>query len=123
MAGVLIALFVGAVIGWIWQRLVSRPLVQDVAASVIGWLAGAFTGVFSAFDSVATAGSGGLGAISFGVPDTILPGVPAVLVLLAVGHFLRRRTSGGGGILGRYSPVLVGALASAASAFWILRRS
>jgi hypothetical protein len=123
MVGVLIALVVGAMIGWIWQRLVARPLLQDVAAGVIGWLAGAFTGVLSVFDSVAIAGSGGLGAVSFGISDTVLPGVPVVLVLLAAGHLVRRHTGGGGGILGRYSPALVGALASAAAALWILHRT
>jgi hypothetical protein len=121
MAGVLTALVIGAVIGWMWQRLTAKPLFRDVAASVTGWFAGSFTAVIFTFDGIAQSGSGGLGAVSFGLSDTLITGVPVVLVLVIAGHLVRRRRPAGDGVLGRYSAVLLGTLASGAAAFWILR--
>jgi hypothetical protein len=97
------------------------PVARLVAASVMGALVGAVGVVLVAFLTLSRSGSGGLGAVSFGVSEAVLLGVPAVILLAVVGYLSLRWLGWSPPGLAPYGPVICGGGAALLVALWVAR--
>ena len=85
--GVILAIGFGLGSGWVVRHLPVRSIAQDLGATRIGWLLGCLI-----VAAVALAGlvflpkGGGLGAVSFGLSETVILGLPMAGLLAVVGR-------------------------------------
>ena len=118
IVSVLAATGAGAAVGWVCSVIPMWPVARLVAAAVSGWFVGCVgVVVFALFPSR----SGGLGAVSFGLSEAVLLGVPAVFLLAVVSHLILRRLEWSPTIFTTYGPVVVGGGAALIAALWLAR--
>jgi hypothetical protein len=97
------------------------PVARLVAASVMGALVGAVGVVLVAFLTLSRSGSRGLGAVSFGLSEAVLLGVPTIILLTVVGYFGLRWPGWSPANLAPYGPVIFGGGAALLVALWVAR--
>ena len=118
---VLAATGAGAAVGWVCGLVPVWPVVRLAAAAVIGSFVGSLgVFVFMLF-TLNRSGSGGLGAVSFGVSEAILLGVPALVLVALVSYFALRRLGWNPARLATYGPIVVGGGAALIAALWMAR--
>jgi hypothetical protein len=121
MVSVLAATVAGAAAGWACGLVPIWPVARLIAASVFGALVGAVGVVLVAFISLSRSTGGGSGAVSFGLSEAVLVGVPAVILLLAVGYLSIRWWGWSPARLAPYGPVICGGGVALLVALWALR--
>ena len=121
IVSVLAATGAGAAVGWVCGLVPVWPVARLVAASVMGALVGAVSVVLVAFLTVSRSGSGGLGAVSFGLSEAVLLGGPAVILLAVVGNFALQRLGWSPASVAAYGPVIFGGGAALLVALWVAR--
>jgi len=121
VAGVILAIGLGLASGWLVHRIPIRPIAQDIGATLIGWVVGCFTVGAVAFVWLIffhlEAERGGLGAVSLGLSETIVIGLPIAVLLAIVARTALART--GPARLASQSPILLGGLGALLGALWV----
>jgi hypothetical protein len=118
---VLAATTIGAAAGWICGLVPVWPGARLAAAAGIGSLVG-FVGVFVfVLLTMARSGSGGLGAVSLGVSEAVVLGVPVVVLIAVGGYFALRWMGWSPADVARYGPVILGGGAALVTALWLTR--
>ena len=118
---VLAATGAGAAVGWVCGLVPVWPVVRLAAAAVIGSFVGSVgVFVFMLF-TLNRSGSGGLGAVSFGVSEAVVLGVPAVVLVALVSYFALRRLGWSPVSRARYGPIIFGGGAALIGALWVAR--
>lgn len=72
-----------AVVGWVCGLVPVWPVARLAVASVMGSFVGAVGVLVFVFFTLSRSGSGGLGAVSFGLSEVILLGVPTIALMLS----------------------------------------
>jgi hypothetical protein len=104
------AIALGAGAGWICTQVRVPSMVQDLTAALIGWMCGVIASLVSMLLSAAlSSGSGGIGAVSVGVAELILIGVPVVLILALVLRQILMRLARARPALAARTPIVLGA--------------
>lgn len=107
--GVVVGCGLGAAVGWVVGRLPTRAALQDLSAIVIGWVVGSVAAIGAAVGQLMSraTGSGGLGAVSAGLSDALLVGLPIAMLVLGFigGRWLRRQL-----VSSHSVPVILGAI-------------
>ncbi len=98
------------------SRVAGRPVRR-------GGAIGAFVGVVSVVVFVllglSRSGSGGPGAVSFGLSEAVILGIPAVVVVAVVSYFLLRRLGWSPASLATYGPTILGGGIALITALWV----
>jgi hypothetical protein len=118
---VLAATGAGAAVGWVCGLVPVWPVARLAAAAVIGSFVGSVGAFVFMLFSLNRSGSGGLGAVSFGVSEAVLLGVPAVVMVALVSYFALRRLGWSPVSLARYGPIIFGGGAALIAALWVAR--
>jgi len=118
---VLVATGAGAAVGWVCGLVPVWPVARLAAAAVIGSFVGSVGVVVFMLFAPNRSGSGGLGAVSFGVSEAVLLGVPAVLLVAVVSYFALRRLGWSPASLATYGPIIFGGSAALIAALWVAR--
>lgn len=116
---VLAATGAGAAIGWLCGVVPIWPVARIAAASVIGFFVGAVGALAFVFLSLSRSGSGGMGAVSFGLTEVMLLGVPTIALMAVVGVFALRWMGWSAATVAKYGPVFCGGGAALVAALWI----
>ena len=111
----------GAAVGWVCGLLPVWPVARLVAASLMGSFVGAAVVVVSIFLALSRSGSGGLGAVSFGLSEAVLLGLPTVGVVAVVGYFALRWLGWSAAGLATYGPIICGGGTALLTALWVAR--
>jgi hypothetical protein len=119
IVSVLAATGVGAVVGWICGLVPMWPIARLATAAVMGAVVGAAGVVLLVFFTLSRSGSGGLGAVSFGVSEAALLGVPAVILLVMAGYFALRWMGLMSTSVVTYAPIPLGGGAALLAALWV----
>ena len=123
MLGVLAAALVGSGAGWLCRYAPVPPIVQDLVATVVGCILGAVSmvaAVFVVWEQRSEAG--GLGALSFGLSETVLLGVPLAIAGALLGRLaLQKLADVGPVVLASHTSIFLGAAAALTSALWVSR--
>ena len=120
IVSVLAATGAGAAVGWVCGLVPMWPVARLIAASVFGALVGAVGVVLTAFLTLSRSTGGGSGAVSFGLSEAVLLGVPAVILLPVVGYVLLRWWGWSAASLSPYGPTMCGGGAALLVALWAL---
>jgi hypothetical protein len=114
MGGVILGCGVGAGLGWAASRIFTRSIVQDISASLAGWLLGSVIVVAAELAGVMVQAPGGLGAVSAGTSEVVLFGLPIAVLLAVTAQWARRR-------VGHVTvvPVVLGGLGALLGALWV----
>jgi hypothetical protein len=120
MMPVLAATGAGAAVGWLCGLVPVWPVVRLTAAAVMGYLVGAI-GVAVLVLVTFRSGSGGLAAVSFGVSEVVILGVPALVLVPGVCYVVLRRLGWSSEGLATYGPIICGAGAALTAALWVTR--
>ena len=121
-ASVLAATGAGAAIGWVCGLVQVLPVVRIAVASVMGAFVGAaVSSVVVVLSTEHRSANGGLGAVSFGVSDAVLLGVPAAVLVVVVGYVALRWLGWSQAGLATYGPTIVGGVAALVAALWVAR--
>ena len=118
---VLAATGIGAVVGWVCGLVPVWPGARLAAASVIGSFVGSAGVVVFMLLTMNRSGSGGLGAVSFGLSEVVLLGVPAVALVAGVGYVALRWMGWSPAGVARYGPIILGGGAALIAALWVAR--
>ena len=118
---VLAATGAGAAVGWVCSLVPVWPVARLAAAAVIGAFVGSVGVVVVVLFTLNRSGSGGLGAVSFGLSEAVLLGVPAVVLVAVVSYFALRRLGWSPASLARYGPIIFGGGAALIAALWLAR--
>ncbi len=111
----------GAAVGWVCGLLPLWPVARLAAASLMGSVAGAVVVVVSIFLTLSRSGSGGLGAVSFGLSEAVLLGVPTLGVITIVAYFTFRWLGWSEAGLATYGPIICGGGTALLTALWVAR--
>ena len=111
----------GAALGWVCAVLPMWPVARLAAASLMGSFVGAVVVVVSMFLILSRSGSGGLGAVSFGLSEAVLLGVPTVGLIAVVGYFALRWLGWSAASLATYGPIICGGGTALLTALWVAR--
>jgi len=114
LGGVILGCGVGAGLGWAAGRVFSRSIVQDISATMVGWVLGSVVAVAAELAFLMVQSSSGLGAMSAGLSDVVLFALPIALLLAVAAHWVRRRV----GSVTAVPPVL-GGLGALLGALWV----
>jgi hypothetical protein len=118
---VLAATGAGAAVGWVCGLVPVWPGARLAAAAVIGSFVGSVGVVVFMLLTLNRSGSGGLAAMSLGLSETVLFGVPAVVLVAVAGYFALRRLGWSPVGLAPYGPILLGGGAALITALWVAR--
>lgn len=118
---VLAATGAGAAVGWVCGLVPVWPVARLATAVVIGSFVGSVGVVVLMLLTVNRSGSGGLGAVSFGLSEAVIFGVPAVVLVVAVGYFGLRRLGWSPASLATYGPIILGGGAALIAALSVAR--
>ena len=118
---VLAATGAGAVVGWVCGLVPVWPVVRLAVASVMGSFVGAVGVLVFVFFTLSRSGSGGLGAVSFGLSEVILLGVPTIALIAVVGYFALRWLGWSAASVAMYGPIIFGGGAALVAALWMAR--
>ncbi len=111
----------GAAVGWVCGLVPVWPVARLTAASLMGSFVGALGVAVSVFLTLSGSGSGGLGAVSFGLPEAVVLGVPAVAPIPVAGYFALRWLGWSPASLATYGPSICGGGAALLTALWVAR--
>ena len=111
----------GAAVGWVCGLVPVWPIARIAAAAVIGSLVGSVGVVVFLFFTLNRSGSGGLGAVSFGLSEAALLGGLAVALFVVVSYFALRRPGWSSASLATYGPIIFGGGAALIAASWVAR--
>jgi hypothetical protein len=95
------------------------PIVRLATAAVMGAVVGAVGVVVLVFLTLSRSGSGGLGAVSFGVSEAVFIGVPVVVLLVLVGYSVLRWLGWIPPSVVAYGPVILGGGTALLAALWV----
>jgi hypothetical protein len=95
------------------------PVARLAAAAVLGSFAGSVAVIAVVLLTLNRSGSGGIGAVSFGLSEAVVLGVPTVALVAVVGYFALRRLGWIPASLATYGPVIVGGAAALIAALWV----
>ena len=112
----------GMAAGWLWGQVPVRPFVQNIGAAACGWVAGTIGTIFVTLFTAAvwSPGAGGLGAVSAGFSETLLLGLPAVVVFVSVARFaLRPLLAAAPAVLATYAAIMIGGACALCAALWV----
>lgn len=121
---VLVATGAGAGVGWLCGLVPVWPIVRLTTAAVMGLVIGAIAVVVLVLVSMQISmqtGAGGLGAVSFGLPEAIILGTPALVVVALASYFALRRLGWNPERVATRGPIIVGAGAALIVAIWLTR--
>ena len=118
---VLAATGAGAVVGWVCGLVPVWPVARLAVASVMGSFVGAVGVLVFVFFTLSRSGSGGLGAVSFGLSEVILLGVPTIALIAVVGYFALRWLGWSAASVATYGPIIFGGGAALVAALWMTR--
>lgn len=118
---VLAATAAGAAVGWVCGLVPVWPVARLTAAAVIGSFVGSVGVLVVVFFTLNRSGSGGLGAVSFGLSEAVLLGLPAVVLVAVVSYFALRRLGWSPASLATYGPIVFGGGAALIAALWMAR--
>ena len=118
---VLVATGIGAAVGWVCGLVPVWPGARLAAAAVIGSFVGSVGVVVFVLLTMNRSGSGVLGAVSFGLSEAVLLGVPAVVLVAVVGYFALRWMGLSPAGVARYGPIILGGGAALITALWVAR--
>ena len=119
---VLAATGAGAAVGWVCGLVPVWPVARLAAAAVIGSVVGSVSVVVVfVLLTLSRSGSGGLGAVSFGLSEAVLLGVPALVLVAVVSYFALRRLGWSPASLATYGPIIFGGGAALIAALWVVR--
>jgi len=121
IVSVLVATAAGAAVGWVCGLVPVWPVVRLVAAAVLGLVAGAIASVAFALFLVSRSGSGGLGAVSFGLSEAAIVGVPALVLVAVASHFVLRAMGWAPAHVATYGSIVFGGGAALVAALWLTR--
>jgi len=107
---VVVALALGVAQGWLCQQLPLRPVVKDLAAAIVGWMAGGISALLMSILLTVRTDTAGLGSVSFGLTEAFIFGVPAMILLALLGRVGLRHV--GSSSLATQPPILLGAVAA-----------
>jgi hypothetical protein len=116
IGGVGLGLGAGLAWGWISGRVFSRSLVQDLSAVLIGTMLGSLIVVGAEIGSLAfSSPGGGLGAVSGGVSELVLIGLPVATAFAVIAsHLVRQRLESVAAV-----PIVLGGLGAILGALWV----
>ena len=114
ISGVGLGLGAGLVCGWASGRMFSRPIVQDAAAVLIATLLGGVAVVGLQIARLMISPNGGLGAVSAGVSEFALVGLPATVLLAIAAQAVRPRLGNAAAV-----PIVLGGLGALIGAMWV----
>lgn len=117
---VLAATGAGAAVGWVCGLVPVWPVARFAAAAVMGSIVGAI-GVVLVLVTLNRSGSGGLGAVSFGLSEAVVFGVPALALAAVVGYFTLRQLGWSPAGLATFGPIIFGGGAALIAALWVAR--
>jgi hypothetical protein len=114
IGGVILGCGVGAGLGWAASRIFTRSIVQDISASLAGWLLGSVIVAAAELAALMVQLPSGLGAVSAGLSEVVVFGLPIAVLLAVAAHWVRRR-------VGHVTvvPVVLGGLGALLGALWI----
>jgi hypothetical protein len=118
---VLAATGAGAAVGWVCGLVPVWPVARLAAAAVIGSVVGSVSVVVFVLLTLNRSGSGGLGAVSFGLSEAVLLGVPALVLVAVVSYFALRRLGWSPASLATYGPIIFRGAAALIAALWVAR--
>ena len=118
---VLAATGAGAVVGWVCGLVPVWPVARLAVASVMGSFVGAVGVLVFVFFTLSRSGSGGLGAVSFGLSEVILLGVPTIALIAVVGYFALRWLGWSAASVATYGPIIFGGGTALVAALWMAR--
>ena len=118
---VLAATGAGVAVGWVCGRVPVWPGARLAAAAVLGSVIGAAGVVVFALFALNRSEQGGLGAVSFGFSEAVLPGVFAGVLVAVVSYFALRRLGWSPASLAMYGPIIVGGGAALIAAILVAR--
>ncbi len=116
---VLVATGLGAAVGWVCGLVPVWPGARLAAAAVTGSFVGALGVVVFVLVSLNRSGSGGLGAVSFGLSEAVVLGIPAVALTALGCYFALRRLGWSPASLATYGPMIFGGGAALIAALWV----
>jgi pimeloyl-ACP methyl ester carboxylesterase len=114
---ILIGLILGALIGYTAKYVPIAPVLQSVGAAMVGMPLGALSMAILWFARLIETGSGGLGAVSAGIAETILLVVVVIPGLVAAAlHWILGRFAPG---LKNHRPVILGCIGASCGALLV----
>lgn len=111
----------GAAMGWVCGLVPVWPGARLAAAAVIGSFVGSAGIVVVVFLTLNRSGSGGLGAVSFGLSEAALLGVPVVVLVAVAGYLALRWLGWNPAGVAKYGPIIFGGGAALITASWVAR--
>jgi hypothetical protein len=96
-------------------RVFSRSIVQDISATVVGWVLGSVVAVAAQLASLMAQSPNGLGAVSAGLSSAVLYALPVAVLLAVAGQWARPRVR-----RATLVPIVLGGLAAVLGALWIM---
>jgi hypothetical protein len=121
IVSVLAATGAGAVAGWVCGLIPIWLGARLTAATLIGSFVGSVGVVVFMLAGLTRTGRGGLGAVSLGVSEALLLGIPAVGLAVVVGYLTLRWLGWSPASLASYGPMLFGGGAALIMAIWVAR--
>jgi hypothetical protein len=109
----------GAAVGWVCSLVPVWPPVRLAAAAVFGAFAAFVSIVVLVLLTLKLPGSGGIGAVSFGLSEAVVLGVPASVLAGVAGYFALRRLGWSAAALTTYGPVVLGGAAALITGLWV----
>ena len=101
----LVGLGVGVAVGWLLQRLNTKPVVQSALAMQLGWMLASFaSGIILMMHAVST--GHGIAALSFGVGEIALSSFVIALVAAGIHSLLGWLAPSNPGLLARRAVLL-----------------
>ena len=96
-------------------RVFNRSFLQDISATVVGWLLGSVVALAAKLASLMAQSPNGLGAMSGGLSDGVIYALPIAVLLAVAAQWARRR-------MGRVTavPFVLGGLGALLGALWTM---
>jgi hypothetical protein len=116
---VLAATAAGAAVGWVCGLVRVWPPVRLAAAAILGSFTALVAVVAFVLLSLRRPESAGIGAVSFGLSDAVVLGVPASALIGVAGYFTLRRLGWSDASLTTYGPFILGGAAALITALWV----
>jgi len=109
----------GAAVGWLCSLVPVWPAIRLAAAAVLGSLTALIAVLVFVLVALRRPASGGIGAVSFGLSEAIVLGVPASALVGVAGYFALRRLGWSAAGLTTYGPIILGGAAALITALWV----